>query len=135
MKKGLWVGTGLVLVVILALPLLLGERSERTPGESFMTPDYAQRLGLQEVSWEMLRSCTIATTYEDVVRRLGVPGVLLHDRDDLPPIPFETMRDTWRGAIDHPEKEVYAWVTADGEVMTITFLNGKSVHVYYGQHQ
>jgi len=140
MKKGLWVGTGLALVVIVAVPLLLGERSERLPGkrgvgESFMTPDYAQRLGLQEVSWEMLRSCATGLTYEEVVQRLGVPGVQLHDKDDLPPIPFEHMRDIWRSAIDHPEKELYAWTTADGEVMTITFRNGTCAHVYYGQHQ
>ena len=140
MKKGLWVATGLALVVIVALPLLLGERSERPPGkrglgESFMTPDYAHRLGLQEVSWEMLRSCATGLTYEEVVQRLGVPGVQLQDKDDLPPIPFERMLEIWRDAIDHPEKEVYAWATTDGEVMTITFLNGKCVHVYYGQHQ
>ena len=140
MKKGLWVATGLALVVIVALPLLLGERSERPPGkggpeESFMTPDYARRLGLQEVSWETLRSCGTGITYEEVVGRLGVPGVQLQDKDDLPPIPFEHMRDIWRSAIDHPEKDLYAWVSTDGEVMTITFLNGKCVHVYYGQHQ
>jgi hypothetical protein len=59
--------------------------------------------------------------------------VQLQQNDDLPPIPFEQLRNIWARDIDHPEKEVYAWVSTRGEVMTITFRNGKNVHVYYGQ--
>jgi len=138
MKKTLLAGAGLALVVILALPLLVRKGDDlpakvTEDGNGFMTPDYAQRLGLPEVSQEMFRSCPTGLTYEEVVRRFGVPGVQLEQKDDLPPIPFEYLRNIWRKDIDHPEKEVYAWVSTGGEVMTITFRNGKSIHVYYGQ--
>jgi hypothetical protein len=138
MNKALLVAVGLALVVILALPLLVGKGdappSDVTEGGSgFMTPDYAQRLGLREVSQETFRMCPSGLTYEEVVRRLGVPGVQLRQKDDLPPIPFEQLRNIWRRDIDHPEKELYAWVSSRGEVMTMAFRNGENVHVYYGQ--
>jgi hypothetical protein len=138
MKKALLVGAGLAVVVIIALPLLVRKGDELPSevtgdGNGFITHDYAQRLGLREVSQETFRSCPTGFTYEEVVRRLGVPGVQLHENDDLPPIPFEQLRNIWGRDIDHPEKEVYAWVSTRGEVMTITFRNGKNVHVYYGQ--
>ena len=138
MKKAVCVGVGLGLIVILAGPLLL-RGSDEFPsekdedGQSFMTPDYAQRLGLREVSQETFHSCPMNRTYEEVGQWLGVKGRQLQEKDDLPPIPFEFLRNTWRKAIDHPEKEVYAWVSPDGEVMTITFRNGESVHIYSGQ--
>ncbi len=138
MNKGLLVGAGLVLVVIVALPLLMGKSDElpsavTDDGNGFMTPDYAERLGLLEVSQETFHSCQTGLTYEEVVQWLGVPGVQLLQKDDLPPIPFEHLRNIWRKDIDHPEKDVYAWVSTRGEVMTIAFRNGESVHVYYGQ--
>ena len=138
MNKVLLVGIGLALVVIIALPLLVGKVDElpsevTEDGNGFMTPHYAQRLRLREVPQETLRSCLAERTYEEVVQRLGVPGVQLQQKDDLPPIPFEHLRNIWREDIVHPEKEVYAWVSTYGEVMTITFRNGENVHVYYGQ--
>ena len=138
MNKALMVGAGLAFVVILALPLLVGKGNElpsevTEDGNDFMTPDYAQRLGLREVSQETFRSCQTGLTYEQVVQRLGVPGVQLQQKDDLPPIPFEQLRNIWRKDIDHPEGQVYAWVSTRGEVMTIAFRNGENVHVYYGQ--
>ena len=138
MNKALMVGAGLALVVILALPLLVGKGNElpsevTEDGNDFMTPDYAQRLGLREVSQETFRSCPTGLAYEQVVQRLGVPGVQLQQKDDLPPIPFEQLRNIWRRDIDHPEGQVYAWVSTRGEVMTIAFRNGENVHVYYGQ--
>ena len=138
MKKALLVGAGLALVVIVALPLFVRKGDEppseaTEDGKGFLTHDYAQRLGLREVSQETFRSCPIGLTYEEVVRRLGAPGVQLQQKDDLPPIPFEQLRNIWRRDMDHPEKEVYAWVSTCGEVMTITFRNGENVHVYYGQ--
>ena len=138
MKKELWVGASLAIVVIVALPLLVGKGDElgsevTRDGNGFITPDYARRLGLGEVSVEAFRSCQTGLTYEEVLRQLGVPGVQLQKKDDLPPIPFEQMHNIWRKDIDHPEKEVYAWVSTYGEVITIAFRNGESVHVYYGQ--
>ncbi len=138
MKKELLVGAGLVLFVIVALPLLMGKGgkvpSEGTGDEDgFLTPDYAQRLGLREVSQEKIRSCPTGRGYEEVAQWLGVPGVQLQQKDDLPPIPFEHLRNIWRKNIEHPDKELYAWVSPRGEVVTIAFRNGKGVHVYYGQ--
>ena len=138
MKKALLLGVGLALVVLVALPLFVRKGDElpsevTEDGNDFMTPDYARRLGLREVSQETFRSCPTGPTYEEVVRQLGVSGVQLQQKDDLPPIPFEHLRNIWRKDIDHPEREVYAWVSTSGEVMTITFRNGESVHVYYGQ--
>ena len=138
MKKALLVGAGLALAVMVALPMF-GRKGGELPseltedGNGFLTPDYAQRLGLREVSQETFRSCQTGLTYEEVVQRLGVPGVQLQQKDDLPPIPFEQLRNIWRRDIDHPERQVYAWVSIRGEVMTIAFRNGKSIHVYYGQ--
>ena len=138
MKKTLLVGAGLAVLVIVALPLFV-RKGDDLPSEAtedangFVTRDYAQRLGLPEVSQETFRSCPIGLTYDEVVGRFGVPGVQLQQTDDLPPIPFEHMRNIWRKDIEHPEKQVYAWVSTRGEVLTITFRNGKNIHVYYGQ--
>ena len=140
MKKALLLGACLAFVVIVLLPLLVGNNDTLRPGftgggNAFLTPDYAKRLGLREVSRETFRSCQTALSYEEVVLRLGVPGVRLQNKEDLPPIPFDTMISIWGNDIDHPEREVYGWVSTYGEVMTMTFLNGKIVHVYYGQGQ
>ncbi len=138
MKKVLWVGAGLVLVAFVALPLFAGKGNVlpsevAEDGNDFLTPDYAQRMGLLEVSQETVRSCPTGLTYDAVVQLFGVPGVQLQQRDDLPPIPFEPMRNIWRRQIDDPETVVYAWASTRGEVLTITFRNDENVHVYYGQ--
>jgi len=139
MKKALLLGVGLALVVLVALPLLVRKGDELPSAmteeeDGFLTHDYAQRLGLQEVSQETFRSCQTGLAYEEVVQQFGVPGVQLQDKDDLPPIPFELLLNSWRKDIAHAEKDVYAWVSPRGEVMTITFRNGKNVAVYYGQY-
>ncbi len=138
MKKAVWVAAVLGLIAFVAAPLLLRGTGESPSGkiedrQSFMTPDYAQRLGLREVSQETFHASPMNRSYEEVGQWLGVAGRQLQQKDDLPPIPFEFLRNMWSKAIDHPEKEVYAWLSPDGEVMTITFRNGKSVHIYSGQ--
>lgn len=136
MKPLVIAGVAVALLLLIGIPLVagLGREGGASPeAPCHKLPEYAARMGLNEVPRATYEACPFKMTYAETVDCLGAPGVEITRPEDLPPMPIKSTVRLWTRHVEDPNIQVYAWVNEYDEIMVTTFQNGESVSQYAGQ--